>query len=329
MNRPFYFNYIEEKLAVLAYRIDLRSKLNILDMHLHSEDFYLHFLNNVFGWGLENVNAFAPNTEAIDLIDKREKILVQVSATATKQKIESALSKDSLSGYKEHTFKFVSISKDASHLRGDQFSNPHKLTFVPKSDVLDIASILKIIKSLSIDKQRIIYDFIKQELGEQVSSEKIETNLATIINILSKEDWNQGAAGFQVKAFEVERKIDFNKLSVAKTIIEDYVVHHTRVDRIYSEFTKLGANKSLSVLNAIRTAYLLNKSAISGDDLFFKVIDAVIDTVQGSKNYQSIPLEELALCVNILVVDAFIRCKIFENPEMYEYKTLMDSHAAS
>jgi hypothetical protein len=25
------------------------------------------------------------------------------------------------------------------------------------------------------------------------------------------------------------------------------------------------------------------------------------------------------LCVNILVVDAFVRCKIFENPDSYNY----------
>lgn len=46
MNRSQYFNYIEEKLNTLATRIESRGKLNILDFHLHSEDFYLHFLIN-------------------------------------------------------------------------------------------------------------------------------------------------------------------------------------------------------------------------------------------------------------------------------------------
>jgi hypothetical protein len=38
---------------------------------------------------------------------------------------------------------------------------------------------------------------------------------------------------------------------------------------------------------------------------------------QKSANYADIPVEELDLCVNILVVDAFIRCKIFKNPLGY------------
>lgn len=33
MNRTHYFNYIEEKLGTLAYRINLRGKINILDLN--------------------------------------------------------------------------------------------------------------------------------------------------------------------------------------------------------------------------------------------------------------------------------------------------------
>ena len=39
-----------------------------------------------------------------------------------------------------------------------------------------------------------------------------------------------------------------------------------------------------------------------------------------SNNYAEIPYEELEICVEIIVVDAFIRCKIFENPEGYRIK---------
>ena len=59
----------------------------------------------------------------------------------------------------------------------------------------------------------------------------------------------------------------------------------------------------------------------SGDKLFFQVIDKVIERILNSANYQAIPCEELELCVYIIVVDAFIRCKIFRNPENYNYAT--------
>ncbi len=106
MNRQRYFNFIEEKLNLLAFRIERRGGLNILDLHLHSENFYLHLFNLLFDWDLENLNAEKKNAAGIDLVDATNKIIVQVSATATKQKIESALAKD-LSNYKGYAFKFM------------------------------------------------------------------------------------------------------------------------------------------------------------------------------------------------------------------------------
>ena len=94
MSRQKYFNFIEEKLSILATRIEIRGGLNILDLNLHSENFYLHFLNLLFGWDLINCNKVQHNMAGIDLVDTRNNIVAQVSSTATRQKIESALSKD-------------------------------------------------------------------------------------------------------------------------------------------------------------------------------------------------------------------------------------------
>jgi hypothetical protein len=94
VNRSRYFDVVEEKLHILATRIEGRGKLNILDLHLHSENFYQNFLNLLFGWNLQNANQTQQNVEGFDLIDVAKTILAQVSATATKAKIESALTKN-------------------------------------------------------------------------------------------------------------------------------------------------------------------------------------------------------------------------------------------
>jgi len=123
MNRPNYFNVIEERLNLLALRITSRGKLNILDFHGHSENFYQYFLNEVYGWVVKNENDNKQNVEAIDLIDHSNKFIIQVSATSTKQKIESSLSKELVKSYIVYTFKFVSIAKDADELRKETFKN--------------------------------------------------------------------------------------------------------------------------------------------------------------------------------------------------------------
>ena len=321
MNRPDYFNVIEERINLLALRIISRGRLNILDFHGHSENFYQYFLNEVYGWTVTNENDNKQNVEAIDLIDHTNKFIIQVSSTASKQKIESSLSKKSIANYAGYTFKFVSIAKDADDLRKDTFKNPHGINFTPSIDIIDKNSILSKIRGLHINDQERIYKFVKKELIVEIDPMKLESNLAAVINILSKEDWDKSEPVAEINSFEIDRKISHNDLNAAKAIIDDYTVHYGRVDKIYTEFDSQGSNKSSSVLSTIRQEYAKAKSNLTDDQLFFEVISKVEDKVLNSSNYTPIPFDELELCINILVVDAFIRCKIFENPDNYNYAT--------
>ncbi|MBU0534112.1 MAG: SMEK domain-containing protein [Candidatus Omnitrophica bacterium] len=319
MNRTLYFNYIEEKLSTLACRIDSRGKLNILDLHVHSENFYRDFFNKLFGWQLDNLNKKLQNVEAIDLVDHVNKLVIQVSATNTETKIESALAKGIIKKYHDYTFKFISISKDASNLRKKTYTNPHSINFIPLSDIFDTKSILDKIFSLTVNEQRNIYSFIREELGGDVDVVKLDSNLATIINILSKEDWDNQGQSISINSFEIDRKITYNNLNAARYIIDDYKIHYSRVDKKYTEFDASGVNKSSSVLAVIRKEYIENFDVKSADELFLIVRDNIYKKILESANYVPIPTEELELCVNILVVDAFIRCKIFEDPKNYNY----------
>ena len=313
MNRQTYFNFIEEKLSFLAFRLKMRGGLNILDLNLHSENFYLHFLNLLFGWTLRNQNAVQANAAGIDLIDTANKIIAQVSATATKQKIESALSKD-LSKYNDYTFKFISISKNAINLQTKTFINPHHLKFSTAKDIIGIQSILRFISDMEIDHLQSVYDFLKKELKTVPDPEKTESNLTTIIKVLAREDWSQGSMDYETVPYNPEDKITYNQLDTARTLIDDFKIHYPRIDKIYSDFDKQGVNKSISILNGIRQEYLALVATSSPDQCFFSIIEKITKKIRESANYSPIPDEELVLCVQILVVDAFIRCKIFKNP---------------
>ncbi|GMU85894.1 MAG: hypothetical protein AMXMBFR48_11360 [Ignavibacteriales bacterium] len=295
--------------------------MNILDINGHSENFYQYLLNEIYGWKLENENLNIQNVESIDLIDKNNKYIVQVSSVATKSKIENSLSKDSIKKYKDYTFKFISISKDADNLRKDLFANPNKINFIPVSDIIDKKSILASINNLDITVMERVYELIKNELGNKIYPDKLETNLAKIISILSKENLDIDESFAETKSYEIERKISFNNLRNSNKIINEHKVHYGRIDRIYSEFDTQGYNKSRSVLSSINFEYIKAKSQLTDDSLFVEVISKVKDKVINSQNYVNMAEEELELCVLLIVVDAFIRCKIFENPENYDYAT--------
>nr|WP_321357733.1 ABC-three component system protein [uncultured Draconibacterium sp.] len=321
MNRTLYFNYIDEKLHVLARRIESRGKLNLLDIHLHSENFYLNFFNLLYGYELENLNTKLQNVEAIDLIDYTNRIFIQISASCTKQKVESSLNKQILENYQDYSFKFISISKDASKLRSKSFNNPFSVPFTPTTDIYDIVSILNDILIKKPIEQKEIYRFIKAELGNDIDIVKLDSNLATVINILSQENWDDKIQDESVNSFEIERKIIFNELQNSKAIIDEYCIYYKKVDEKYAEFDIQGKNKSYSVLRSIRREYLTLKHLNDSEQIFDTVIENVKDKVLASSNFIEIPIDELELCVDILVVDAFIRCKIFENPEKYNYVT--------
>lgn len=313
MNRSDYYNYIEERLLLLSLRVKNRGKLNILDYHIHSENFYRDFLNLLYGWNLTNENAIQQNSEAIDLVDRQNKIIVQVSATNKKTKIDGTLSKliDNYNGYR---LKFVFISEPVEELRTKTYDVPSSIILDPKQDIYDVTRILKEIKDFGIDRQKDVYDLIWKELGNETAITKVSSGLVEVVKLLSQEDLDEVEELSVPNEFEINCKIEFNDLSNCKALISEYNIYQSIVNRIYSEYDKMGQNKSMSVLRKIRRYYLENKNKLAGEALFNHIVKA-INTDLKTKINIAMSEETIEECVDIIVVDAFIRCKIFENPK--------------
>ena len=317
MNRTRYYNYIEEKLNFLAYRIEKRGKINLLDLNIHSETFFAELFNILYNYNLVNLNSIKQNVEGIDLIDTKNKVIIQVSATSTKEKIENSLNKGIYLFYKDYNFKFISISKEvSSKLRATEFENPYNLIFDSQKDILDSTTLLRYILNLEIDKQKILFEFIKKELGEEISTIKVDSNLATIINILAEEDLDFKNTEINTTIFVIEEKINYNNLNGVRELIDDYKIFSVKLDQKYVEFDRGGKNRSTSILQIIRKQYIKVKNEKKdSEEIFYGVVENIIKIIEESANYKKLPFEELEMCVDILVVDAFMRCKIFENPE--------------
>lgn len=318
MERQRYLNYISGKLTALACRIEVEGKLNILDLHIHAEDFYRDFLGLLFGWRLKNMNSENQNVEAIDLVDDTNKLIVQVSATNTKEKINHSLSKD-VSKYTDYIFKFISIARSADALRDKTYKTPNRIAFDPKNDIYDVVSLLKIIQHLSIDKLEEVYIFINKELCGNIDSSTIDSDLTAVIQILSQTDLSTDNIIRLNNEFEIDNKIEYNHLSTeSKDVIRDYCLYQNIVGKIYAAFDKEGMNKSLFVLNRIRGIYITYKGTLEGDELFGKIRECVKREIYDSPNRGNLTKEAIEMCADVIIVDAFIRCKIFENPQGYQ-----------
>lgn len=91
LQRQTYINDIVNRLSGLASSVELRGLLNLLDLHVISEDFYVDLLNLIYGWKLRNANSLQQNAPGIDLVDDSNRILAQVTGTSTKGKIDHSL----------------------------------------------------------------------------------------------------------------------------------------------------------------------------------------------------------------------------------------------
>jgi hypothetical protein len=299
MQSKVYFDLCTKKLAVLSTEVELRGSVNILDLHVHCEDFYARFLNLLFGLSLTNLNATQQNSAGIDLIDSTGKIVLQVSSTATFAKVQGALSHATLAGFKGYRFKFVSISKDADDLKKKIFANPHGLNFSAANDVIDIKSITGILLHLPPSKQQQVYTFLHEELHSGKSEPPSETNIAALIKVLSAEDLTPQAQSGSPIPFSIQDKLVFNDLTIAAELVDTYAVYQPRIDALYFSFDAAGKNRSTSVLAMFHSTYLkLKKKGGKDDDLFFSIIEDVMGIAKNSANHVALSEEELELCLH-------------------------------
>ncbi len=163
MNRDPYIKYIKKCLSSLCSEVKLGGSLGLFDLNIHSENFFRDFLNLFYGLELININYEEPNKEGFDLIDRHNKIIIQVTSTVTKAKIESSLKKANPDKYKGYTFKFFFIVEDAGKLRGKGYDNPNGFIFDNINHIYDEKSLLKEINNKKTDQLLKIYQFFKRE----------------------------------------------------------------------------------------------------------------------------------------------------------------------
>ena len=175
--------------------------------------------------------------------------------------------------------------------------------------------------TLDIDKMKDLNDFVRKELKSDIDLKKIDSDLVKLINILSRENLDETLYPVTALPFEIQEKIDFNGLGAIKTIIKENALFSKKLNDKYEEFDRLGVNKSHAILNVMRSTY--QKLVVQHEDtteLFYKIIETIVDRIKSEMSEDnSLSQEELELYVQIIVVDAFMKCKIFKNPEEYKY----------
>lgn len=309
--RKHYVDLIIERLSYLKTRVTVSNALNLNDINIHAENFFRELLNLVLEKNFENTNFFEQNAAYVDLVDKRDKIGVQVTSQNDNTKITDTIkgffSKDE---YKDFELKILLISKDAKSYRTD-FTEQGTYNFDVRQDIWDVTKLIAFIQDKHTNEIEKIALFIEKEVAvPRIKSESYEVEtIMALIDFLSK-DKNRVLSDKQDN-IDPEFKINHRFSNHASFIIEQYQSLYTIY---FSALTK--ARERIDTVNAfIISSYLKDESDIYLNQANNNPKEALNQLVEffHTKLSENGFIAFNKQAIRFYLLDEMIKCNVFPN----------------
>ena len=176
MHRKEKIEKIVELFARFRTEVESLNSLNLYDINIHAENVIIPILNLVYGVNLVNINNQVKNSAAIDLVDAENRIAIQVTSTATGEKIKHTINEFVKNKRPEDYDRLLVyiITEKQKRYSDSIFSvaNDSKLEFSEK-DILDYSDILKEINSfINLAKIDSLLQLLKDEFCEEEISKR-------------------------------------------------------------------------------------------------------------------------------------------------------------
>lgn len=126
-----------------------------------------------------------------------------------------------------------------------------------------------------------------------------------------------------INAPNPDEKILYNNIIRYKSIIQEFASYQGKLNKIYEEIEKVGSTKKILVLHNIKMLYHNVKKDYpqmedvkkNADSIFDKVIEKIWENIDDAPNkINEFDKETIEFSLMIVVVDAFMRCNILEEP---------------
>ncbi len=125
--------------------------------------------------------------------------------------------------------------------------------------------------------------------------------------------------------FTIEDKLSHNAIKRNKSLIDDYKIFYTKLNALYNELEEQGSFKKEKLLRTIKMLYIKSKGTyVENHDNPMEVIranaDNIIEDIENAlftmvEKDEKLYEEDIFFGIPIIMVDAFMRCKILEEPE--------------
>lgn len=312
LNRKDNIDKISTKLAILAHKVELNSRLNLMDLNIHAEYFFCDLLNMIFNASLVNLNTINANAKSIDLIDLRKRLAIQVTSTPEfskiKKTVDGFIETENINNI-DRLIVLIIIKKKRYQAKtyGDKF------IISVSDDVLDYTDLIKLIMGLPPEKIQKICDYLSSQIFDTPSQKapKEVTTILEMIKILSTDEHPQSGNGFQEEP-DPNGKINKRFSAYAEYLMEIYVPLMAAYAGILNEISNSNDSGIINI-NKL-SAYLKRASNSALDECNGNPVDALnklTDYYASRLRSNGVDYDDSA--IQYYLIDNMIRCNVFPN----------------
>ncbi len=143
------------------------------------------------------------------------------------------------------------------------------------------------------------------------------------VNAIASIEFEEKLDDASLNTFDITKKIEYNSIKEYKYTIEEYSKYYGKLNSLYGELEMQGSFKKEKLLRIIRNLYLKIKGEfVNGQANDLEIIqnnaDKILKIVEDrlwqiiDKNQSN--TDDIYIALPIIIVDAFMRCKILEEP---------------
>ena len=233
MNKEVYLKNIAENLALLSREVSILNAVNLYDINIIAEDFFPGLLNLIYDYELKNANHLEKNAPAIDLIDQKSRIAVQVTSDNSSTKIRHTIEEFNKNQAYHLYDRLVILILTQKKNYSSNFDTQGLFAFEKERDIWDVEKLIKDIRELKTDKIKEISDYLSEELyNKYYSMRKTQASeVNTIIDLIAYISQHRRVNKSRETTVDPEYKIYKRFRNFADKLITEYTTLYT----IYGE----------------------------------------------------------------------------------------------
>ena len=319
MNKEVYLKNIAENLALLSREVSILNAVNLYDINIIAEDFFPGLLNLIYGYELKNANHLEKNAPAIDLIDQKNRIAVQVTSDNSSTKIKHTIEEFNKSQAYHLYDRLVVLILTQKKKYTCNFDTQGLFSFEKARDIWDVEKLIKDIRELETAQIKNVSDYLSEELYNKYYSvrETQAGEVDTIIDLIEYISQHRKVNKDRETTVDPEYKIYKRFKNFADKLITEYTTLYT----IYGEALNI-VNETLGIDEAqdiIIMFYLQDISVQFLEEEHDNPIAALNKLVTYFEEKLSINGKKYdRSAIKFYLVNEMIKCRVFPN-ERSEY----------